>query len=82
MHMILIFLFIQGNKDLMTMEWLSGSNFCAKGQVIKQAHELNPTTLPPRCTKLEKVVMDVKLIFMSSPLAKASTKLQYYRRRA
>jgi hypothetical protein len=35
MHMIPDFLFVLGNKDVMRMEWLSGSIFCAQGKDIK-----------------------------------------------
>jgi hypothetical protein len=34
MHMIPAFLFVPANKDLMTLEWLSGIGFCAQGKDI------------------------------------------------
>jgi hypothetical protein len=38
--------------------------FCAQGKDIKQAQQLNLMTLPPRCARLERLDVDVKLILM------------------
>jgi hypothetical protein len=58
------FLFVSGNKDVMTMALLSGNGFCVQGKEINHAQQPHPITLPSRCVRLESLDVDVKLIFM------------------
>lgn len=42
-HMTLVFLFVSGDKDLITLEPLNGSDSCAQGKVIRQPQAGTPT---------------------------------------